>query len=106
MGREEIAVRLQQAFAKRWDVTLYKMGLPAVKDDRSNALGRGGRFFFQRSEEHTSELQSRLHLVCRLLLEKKKQYITPAHLSATYPSSCQPPTHARAPLCPQLVRPE
>src|SRR2546422_7331407 len=28
---------------------------------------------FTRSEEHTSELQSRLHLVCRLLLEKKKQ---------------------------------
>src|SRR2546422_3413538 len=27
---------------------------------------------FYRSEEHTSELQSRLHLVCRLLLEKKK----------------------------------
>src|SRR2546422_7795205 len=29
-----------------------------------------------RSEEHTSELQSRLHLVCRLLLEKKKNPIT------------------------------
>src|SRR2546422_3146035 len=28
-----------------------------------------------RSEEHTSELQSRLHLVCRLLLEKKKKTI-------------------------------
>src|SRR6266436_7322102 len=28
---------------------------------------------FMRSEEHTSELQSRLHLVCRLLLEKKKK---------------------------------
>src|SRR5687768_18093073 len=28
-----------------------------------------------RSEEHTSELQSRLHLVCRLLLEKKKNHI-------------------------------
>src|SRR2546422_10877634 len=28
---------------------------------------------FERSEEHTSELQSRLHLVCRLLLEKKKK---------------------------------
>src|SRR2546422_2079063 len=28
--------------------------------------------FLSRSEEHTSELQSRLHLVCRLLLEKKK----------------------------------
>src|SRR5687768_4559545 len=30
----------------------------------------------RRSEEHTSELQSRLHLVCRLLLEKKKKYIS------------------------------
>src|SRR3989449_2646227 len=30
-------------------------------------------FLKHRSEEHTSELQSRLHLVCRLLLEKKKQ---------------------------------
>src|SRR3989449_3030341 len=29
----------------------------------------------ERSEEHTSELQSRLHLVCRLLLEKKKTHI-------------------------------
>src|SRR2546429_9248181 len=29
--------------------------------------------FHRRSEEHTSELQSRLHLVCRLLLEKKKK---------------------------------
>src|SRR2546422_7557828 len=29
-----------------------------------------------RSEEHTSELQSRLHLVCRLLLEKKKNTLT------------------------------
>src|SRR2546422_3669514 len=32
-----------------------------------------------RSEEHTSELQSRLHLVCRLLLEKKKVVRTAAH---------------------------
>src|SRR5687768_17801273 len=31
------------------------------------------RAFLCRSEEHTSELQSRLHLVCRLLLEKKKK---------------------------------
>src|SRR2546422_3725025 len=35
------------------------------------ALGEG------RSEEHTSELQSRLHLVCRLLLEKKKNTASP-----------------------------
>src|SRR5687768_17884296 len=33
----------------------------------------GGQPVCQRSEEHTSELQSRLHLVCRLLLEKKKK---------------------------------
>src|SRR5256884_2113451 len=32
-----------------------------------------------RSEEHTSELQSRLHLVCRLLLEKKKNSVRKAH---------------------------
>src|SRR5689334_24665373 len=31
-----------------------------------------GCTFFDRSEEHTSELQSQFHLVCRLLLEKKK----------------------------------
>src|SRR5690625_6834687 len=35
----------------------------------------------QRSEEHTSELQSRGHLVCRLLLEKKRRFIT---------QSCEP----------------
>src|SRR2546429_5574771 len=34
-----------------------------------------------RSEEHTSELQSRLHLVCRLLLEKKKSKITTIRLT-------------------------
>src|SRR2546429_6021634 len=40
----------------------------------------------QRSEEHTSELQSRLHLVCRLLLEKKKKknyYIRPHRYTPT-----------------------
>src|SRR2546429_3643935 len=43
------------------------------------ALGRG------RSEEHTSELQSRLHLVCRLLLEKKKDmHFLIAHLTPVY----------------------
>src|SRR2546422_5205481 len=38
----------------------------------SVAVWRVMAIFF-RSEEHTSELQSRLHLVCRLLLEKKKK---------------------------------
>src|SRR2546429_7375595 len=35
----------------------------------------GGQIVESRSEEHTSELQSRLHLVCRLLLEKKKHIL-------------------------------
>src|SRR3712207_9491188 len=35
----------------------------------------GGAFRDRRSEEHTSELQSRQYLVCRLLLEKKKKQI-------------------------------
>src|SRR2546422_2717216 len=35
--------------------------------------GLGAKTTAERSEEHTSELQSRLHLVCRLLLEKKKK---------------------------------
>src|SRR2546429_5654601 len=43
----------------------------------------------ERSEEHTSELQSRLHLVCRLLLEKKKkrymQLELQLHLPTPYP---------------------
>src|SRR2546422_1543653 len=41
-------------------------------DDRGGALRARARDRGDRSEEHTSELQSRLHLVCRLLLEKKK----------------------------------
>src|SRR2546422_3292312 len=44
---------------------------PAVDLLRIPIPGDAGR---GRSEEHTSELQSRLHLVCRLLLEKKKNH--------------------------------
>src|SRR5687768_17888204 len=42
---------------------------------RGNGVAGGARRLSHclRSEEHTSELQSRLHLVCRLLLEKKKK---------------------------------
>src|SRR2546429_3298285 len=50
--------------------------LPACSDPVGKNLG-GGRsrqFSLERSEEHTSELQSRLHLVCPLLLEKKKMH--------------------------------
>src|SRR2546422_7224373 len=50
----ELAAALDKA-AKEWGVALIGTGVNP------------------RSEEHTSELQSRLHLVCRLLLEKKKK---------------------------------
>src|SRR2546422_8153242 len=43
----------------------------AATNSRSRRLRTSARTS-RRSEEHTSELQSRLHLVCRLLLEKKK----------------------------------
>src|SRR3712207_8975759 len=42
-------------------------------DDRVDLAGHDRRALLERSEEHTSELQSRQYLVCRLLLEKKKK---------------------------------
>src|SRR2546422_6772626 len=49
-----------------------------VARDRGRGCRRGAALSArpERSEEHTSELQSRLHLVCRLLLEKKKHIST------------------------------
>src|SRR2546422_8078549 len=47
------------------------LGHPRAR--RADPVERGGLKGVRRSEEHTSELQSRLHLVCRLLLEKKKK---------------------------------
>src|SRR2546429_8484900 len=47
-------------------------GMPVVQEGQQGQQGQEGADAF-RSEEHTSELQSRLHLVCRLLLEKKKK---------------------------------
>src|SRR5205809_5845702 len=46
--------------------------------NETNRTGNGAR-----SEEHTSELQSRLHLVCRLLLEKKKKHESETTTSAS-----------------------
>src|SRR2546422_1792943 len=50
-----------------------------VENARATAL-LGAEILLARSEEHTSELQSRLHLVCRLLLEKKKTKACREHL--------------------------
>src|SRR5687768_17967077 len=48
---------------------------PTRRRHRQAAASRKTRGGSPRSEEHTSELQSRLHLVCRLLLEKKNRLI-------------------------------
>src|SRR2546422_7475627 len=57
-------------------LTLAQLRLVVERDtERLGDPGRAGLVLLRepRSEEHTSELQSRLHLVCRLLLEKKKK---------------------------------
>src|SRR5437870_5902602 len=80
--------------------TLFR-SRPCVADGRERLRGRQERRHHgrqhrlrepalpARSEEHTSELQSRGHLVCRLLLEKKKnihsQYIQTKRISAATP---------------------
>src|SRR6266568_8589771 len=52
---------------------LWTVAAPASSAWESQPChSRAGRGHANRSEEHTSELQSQLHLVCRLLLEKKK----------------------------------
>src|SRR2546422_3932685 len=61
-------------------VLFVYVGLRAFGDlralgDLTNALRTLLYLVPVRSEEHTSELQSRLHLVCRLLLEKKKNNV-------------------------------
>src|SRR2546429_1582115 len=48
----------------QFEALIFSFGGPAKAENQRFEL---------RSEEHTSELQSRLHLVCRLLLEKKKK---------------------------------
>src|SRR5690606_40087754 len=67
----------------------FKVRTPSV-DTPIGALSGGN---VQRSEEHTSELQSRENLVCRLLLEKKNDHARGACPTATSASS---PASARA----------
>src|SRR5260370_14385962 len=47
--------------------------------------GKAKYYYYHRSEEHTSELQSHLNLVCRLLLEKKKLLQTQTHYKQSHP---------------------
>src|SRR5689334_24208124 len=59
----------------KWLLSCYGTGFFWIKNEHLDTL-RPGPFYWtgqNRSEEHTSELQSQFHLVCRLLLEKKKK---------------------------------
>src|SRR5690625_5979470 len=63
--------------SKREGYLIHKNDLVKVKEpldipEGFNSLKEAAKKLNMRSEEHTSELQSRGHLVCRLLLEKKK----------------------------------
>src|SRR5690625_7136402 len=59
---------------KAVDPDKLKKAKKDIRDDLSNEILKNNKIVLQlRSEEHTSELQSRGHLVCRLLLEKKKK---------------------------------
>src|SRR3989454_7939564 len=69
---------MQVDFEERVDFRrLHAYRLGRVRQSLAGS-GLGALLVFdQRSEEHTSELQSPCNLVCRLLLEKKKKLITP-----------------------------
>src|SRR2546428_5032496 len=54
---------------------LYRRPSPGASDTFQAASVSAEEQIAQRSEEHTSELQSRSDLVCRLLLEKKNTYV-------------------------------
>src|SRR2546425_3134049 len=54
------------------DATVYTAGQIALDPQTGEVVGKTAAEQTERSEEHTSELQSLAYLVCRLLLEKKK----------------------------------
>src|SRR5215831_181925 len=59
--------------------TLFRSWNKVVIDLTTHSVKGISDYFVPRSEEHTSELQSLRHLVCRLLLEKKKNPVVRAH---------------------------
>src|SRR5690348_18193677 len=71
----EVLVRTGGRWLATGDVgRLDEDGYLFLLDRKKDVILRGGYSVYpSRSEEHTSELQSPVHLVCRLLLEKKKQ---------------------------------
>src|SRR2546422_2807784 len=87
-----VALRIKDGLADRLSTFVYDREQPTVVGTNTDGVEAFSNVFrhesrvcvvlhsdgwgkvgYTRSEEHTSELQSRLHLVCRLLLEKKKK---------------------------------
>src|SRR2546421_2152929 len=66
------AAGCRQHFTSTWEWISRAMRFPFTRPTRCEMLPAAGSGPGRRSEEHTSELQSRSDLVCRLLLEKKK----------------------------------
>src|SRR5258707_1937648 len=69
------------------DTGLRQVGLHGMGDRMINELS-GGQQQRARSEEHTSELQSRQYLVCRLLLETKNTRLNSSHANISYDVFC------------------
>src|SRR3712207_6928569 len=78
--------RVKQDRAARQQKEFFLLERGRLRENDVGELGRrvqclGGHDQEIRSEEHTSELQSRQYIVCRLLLEKKKRFISCALMS-------------------------
>src|SRR2546430_13129938 len=97
------ALELSRRLAGHVDVA--QVFYPGLANHPSHAIAAK-----QRSEEHTSELQSQSNLVCRLLLEKKKLHVRHAHatyrimpflvyLNQCYTMLLHPPTRLPYPWC-------
>src|SRR5256885_3880479 len=70
---EHVQTELFMAAQESWDTALAHGEKYGYKNSQVTLLAPTGTIGVMRSEEHTSELQSPCKLVCRLLLEKKKQ---------------------------------
>src|SRR5689334_23419080 len=81
------SVTTARIIGRSWSSAGASGGVAAANTSVGRPWMSCGTTFAPRSEEHTSELQSQFHLVCRLLLEKKKRHcrctqkpaITPTH---------------------------
>src|SRR3712207_8613254 len=80
---QDINLRRPDELSRLAQVRGRPQDAPPFTSSDPPAAARGGpgadRGMTPRSEEHTSELQSRQYLVCRLLLEKKKQRVLGCH---------------------------